>query len=1486
MALEHIRFVQFGKLTSEEWASYSVCEVKKPSPQGGSDKNREGTPYDHRMGCLENGYLCTTCGGDNKTCPGHFGHIVLPIPIYDYNSLDCILKILQCVCPKCAKSRLLPVHAGMHNLTRLEGTKRLRAFAKKCEKIAECPWLDCQEPLPSYEINVDYRRQKEIRRYFEKSESVTFKAGEAYNIFIRIDDETTTLLGFNSDLSPNSIFSDPENLADGRFHIHQFRPESLIFNVFPVPPPFTRPFVVRDGQRCDDDLTDKINSILKACIKINEDNNAALAPSAAKGRKRGGKLTEVERQKAELELQNHIWTFMDNSDEKSKLSSGGRAHKSIAQRINGKEGRIQGNITGKRVDFSARSVIVGGGIMLKMDELGVPRKIAQELTRKFTVQKWNIAKHQKTVSEGKVNRVIRLGTIKRLNTLPDKGVHFTLMEGDIIERQLQDGDYILFNRQPSLRADGSMVVFRLKVIDGRPFRLPLCFTRGYNADFDGDEMNGHMPQSIAATAESAVLMRAAVHIIAGQRNAPVNSIVQDGLNAWYIATNHWDDGDITLVPRDLFMNIVTGAEISMTRYNDMLMRASKYYPRHIKVKGGVPRIVTKKIPGTLMASILFPPNFCYSRVTDTNPKYPEIQITDGVMLPESGPFCSKSIGAKASSIVHVLWIEYSPETCLRFLSDCQQVSDRWLCTHGFSMGISDCMATSKDEVARVLSEMHAEIAEILKRCDGTPDKTNEAEINRILNSKMNVGLSLAKSSMAKGDRNALNIMRICGAKGGIVNLVQIAAFVGQQNINAERIPSSRSGGTRTLPHFRRGDYSAEAKGFVEHSYVDGLTPQEMFFHSAGGRKGIIATAIKTAETGYIQKRIDKKMEDHHVETDGTVRDANGQIIQFLYGSEGMDPKKLCYARSIDFPFFVNPVNIARRLNSDARRSEKVTSDDEPRNLAEKEIELLLSYINAGPPQLKTAVTVMATKNARSVLKKLLESPEVTLYECMIPCFCAELKNIYEKAKIQHGEMVGHQASSAIGEPTTQMNLNTFHYAGFVGKDVSIGVPRFNEILNTTKSEKQKKTSCTVYFNHSELSERSESIRKLKLSNSKLPEGSSKIKTNEKLIEMEKETCLSILQEKKRDFEETTIATFYVDYEMQYLPQDINPDTGMSPIGVLTYQEYDRKWWVQLHEDMNSPPEITPESWVLIMKFNTEEMFRRGVDLEDIANAIDEKSEGKYCCVPSPNIIGTIEVYCNFSDIRSYALSKKKLSDENMESHITDENMDFFLCRDVALEYIKKIPVSGISGVTKVYSREETKTNEWVMDVECRKISAKDANKRFLDILTLPGVDSTRTVTDDMHAICAVLGIEATRKFLIQEITRLISFDGTYVNQCFITLLVDSMVYTGSITSVARDGIPRTVGPIAKVCFEESMDNASQASLFAENDMMNSVSSSIMFGLTAKAGTGLVSVKPVDKVSSKPVSRTEEVTKSEKSHSTTATKKAPVKGSRRKNVIGK
>ncbi len=473
--MESIKYIQFGTLTGEQWSSFSVVEINKPSSQGGADKNLSHTPYDEHMGAIENGKTCQTCREFNDKCPGHFGHIRLPVPIYNRQFIDVILKILQCVCPHCARPRILPDHISLQN-SRLRRYKRLKALVEKCAKIRNCPWETCGQPLPSFD-----NLKNDIRRHYgEKKKAVTFSAGEALGIFFRIKEEHLSLLGLNDGLSDNEVFSSDDYLFSEEYnHVHQIRPESLIFTVLPVIPPLSRPYVIRDGQKCDDDLTDKYNDILKHCIKLREDEISCYSSSNSKNRRKFKKLSEADREKTIALLQDDIWALMNNKDEKSKLSSGGRrrAHKCLFQRIQGKEGHVQSNVGGKRVDFSARSVIIGGGTMLRMDELGVPKCIAEELTRPFKAKEWNIEYLQTLMSRGKINRVIRKGRgiiIIRKND-------FCLQIDDTVERQLQDGDILIFNRQPTLRLE-SMTAFKVKVIDGYAFRLSLWATPGFNAD--------------------------------------------------------------------------------------------------------------------------------------------------------------------------------------------------------------------------------------------------------------------------------------------------------------------------------------------------------------------------------------------------------------------------------------------------------------------------------------------------------------------------------------------------------------------------------------------------------------------------------------------------------------------------------------------------------------------------------------------------------------------------------------------------------------------------------------------------------------------------------------------------------------------------------------------------------------------------------------------------------------------------------------------
>ena len=491
-ALSTIKSVVYGILTEEQIKKLAVVKVTKPSSQGNSDKSvqkqdkknrKRDTPYDPRMGCLENGILCETCKNNNKDCPGHFGYIELPIPVYNKIFIHYILKILQCVCHVCARPRINEKHVHISNLARQKGNKKLTSFAKRCKKVVTCPWEDCGAPMQFYYFNkIHMRRFVDCKN---KHNDVEFKAGEALNIFMRISNETLLLLGFNENLSKSNVFTDGSE-GSSQQHVHQFRPESMIITNLIVIPPVARPYVVRDGQEHDDDLTDKYNSIIKICIKLQEDDKMKISSIAvSKGRKRNSKLKEEERKKIEEELQLHIWTLMNNKDEKSKLNSGGRPHKGLFERLQGKEGIIQANIGGKRADFSARSVIMGGGVFLRMNEVGVPEATAKELTIPETVNHLNKEYLQNLVNEGKVNRIIRGKDIKRLNLLPDKGYGYPIMIGDKVERQLQDGDPFPFNRQPTLKLEG-FLAFRVKIIPGYAYRLSLCWTSSFNADYDGE----------------------------------------------------------------------------------------------------------------------------------------------------------------------------------------------------------------------------------------------------------------------------------------------------------------------------------------------------------------------------------------------------------------------------------------------------------------------------------------------------------------------------------------------------------------------------------------------------------------------------------------------------------------------------------------------------------------------------------------------------------------------------------------------------------------------------------------------------------------------------------------------------------------------------------------------------------------------------------------------------------------------------------------
>ena len=484
-----IEYIQWGVLSKSEWEHLAVINITKPSPKDDT-KDRANTPCDPRLGEQRSRVDCETCKQKQIKCPGHFGLITLPKPVYNLVFIGIVLKLLQCVCSKCARPRILPFHMEILGFMRYKGYSRFKAIAKKCDKSLKiCPWDDCCEPLNYYSLPIKKKKETGKIYYTVESSSIreSFNSEDAYDVLSRISNDDLKLLGFNSGLLSNGIYSDSSH------HAHLFRPESMIYTVIPVLPPSARPFIQdKDGIK-NDDLTAKYDDLIKSIAVYNSfthrsdistdtlstENTSSCIVSTRRGRIKT--KSDIER-----DIMEHVWTLTTNKDIKSSTS---QTHRSIACRLTGKEGRFQQNVGGKRTNYSARTVIVGGGIRLRNDELGVPQDIAEIETKTVFVGPWNIDECQSLVAMGKVNSVERFvngeHTIFNFKRLESGGRDFILNYGDEIRRHLQDGDIVIINRQPTLRLE-NMIAFRAKIIDGMAFMLGLAWTRGFNADFDGN----------------------------------------------------------------------------------------------------------------------------------------------------------------------------------------------------------------------------------------------------------------------------------------------------------------------------------------------------------------------------------------------------------------------------------------------------------------------------------------------------------------------------------------------------------------------------------------------------------------------------------------------------------------------------------------------------------------------------------------------------------------------------------------------------------------------------------------------------------------------------------------------------------------------------------------------------------------------------------------------------------------------------------------
>lgn len=1057
--LKKVKCINFGIYDPKDIVSQSVTKagfiqghkfIESGITNLDSNKQELQTLSDPRLGSL-----------DDLDDPGNFGHIVLSRPVFHFGLIDIILNVLKCTGYYSHKVLLSEEDKEVLNETKQSGSSQ---FEKINELIKAGKYThDTHDPFnrrqPKFTregvtINVDFGTYvdtvntvdiKDDTKNTENTEEIVIahvekgqrklKPFEVLAIFKDLTDDDIELLGFNPMYS---------------------RPENFIIQVIPIAPPHVRPAIVASETMISDD---DITIVYKSIIRENENLENAI---------KKGENAHIIDAISEL-LANHCHNLIDNDNVLVSRATRNdtKPLQTITQRLVGKGGRIRGNLMGKRVDFTARSVITADP-NLSIDQLGVPEQIAINMTVPERVTMNNRAKLLSLVNNGPYKYPGAQYIITDTNSEPKKmdlrviaQSSITLRVGDIVERHLMNDDIVIFNRQPSLHKM-SMMGHRVKVLPGLTFRLNLSVTTPYNADFDGDEMNMHVPQSIEASTEISELMMTNKVIVSSQDNKPCMGIVQDSLLSSFMMTRR-----NVLLDKKTFFGCIMASTTSDNTNSVHVPLPSVITIDHKN------KTIKEYWSGKQALSLAIPREVNFfeiptkENIQDLSPNDTYVNIVNGQLI--SGLLTSKIIGSKEGSVIHTVFNDLGPEVSMTMFNNFQRIANYLVLNTSFSIGVQDIVTTKKmeSEVKMIVNKSKNTVLEYetkaqrhqLKKVQGqTVEEVFEEESRTMLTeARVNVGEMLNNNFTLS---NSIKCTITAGSKGKLDNVAAISGFVGQQNVNGKRIKSIY--GHRTLPHYRQYDSSAVAKGFVEHSYTEGITPQEFFFHAMAGRVSGIDNATLTSSTGYIQRELVKSTEDVLVKYDHTVRNGSNEIVQLRYGYDGIDAKNV-ETQSIELLQF-DTNSIKAITTGDEEYQTLIKCRDMLRkaaNTKDKKVEVhnflvpvnvsrIITSAKAEFPghqylrdleyeyiqkEVKDLLDRLPNKDNRSlfnanVLFKLASKTVLNTHQLSKESFnyvIEKIENAYFKSLIEPGEACGIAAAQAIGEVCTQLSLSSVDY---------------------------------------------------------------------------------------------------------------------------------------------------------------------------------------------------------------------------------------------------------------------------------------------------------------------------------------------------------------------------------------------------------------------------------------------------------------------------
>ncbi|KAL1842584.1 hypothetical protein VTJ49DRAFT_4764 [Mycothermus thermophilus] len=1247
------------------------------------------------------------------------------------------------------------------------------------------------------------------------------------------------------------------------------------------------------------------------------------------------------------ELQDGVNSLIDRDKNPIQGAAAKRNEEGIKQKLEKKEGLFRKNMMGKRVNYAARSVI-SPDPNIETNEIGVPPVFARKLTYPEPVTSHNFKDMQQAVINGvdkwpgasaienENGQIINLRTksledrIALANQLlAPSSTNLSGQRNKKVHRHLTNGDVVLMNRQPTLHKP-SIMGHRVRVLPGeKTIRMHYANCNTYNADFDGDEMNMHFPQNELARVEALQLADTDHQYISGTAGNPLRGLIQDHLSV-----------AVELCNKDTFLD--QGA------YQQLIYSALRPESGHITgerielvppaVIKPVPRWTGKQVITTILKNIR--PADCGDLWLNSSaklksrswgndaPEEGQVVFRDGEFI--SGILDKSQLGPSDGGFIHGVHEIYGPSVAGKLLSSMGRLLTRYLGMTAFTCGMDDLRMTpqgEKDRKEAIRSAAHIGLevaAKYVSLGDQKPTKDDPLLLERLeevlRDDKKQEGLELLTNQACSQlsskitqiclpaglekpfPKNHMQSMTLSGAKGSPVNANLISCNLGQQTLEGRRVPIMVSG--KTLPSFKPFDTDVRAGGYIVQRFLTGIRPQEYYFHHMAGREGLIDTAVKTSRSGYLQRCLIKGMEGLRVAYDSSVRDSDGSVVQFLYGEDGIDVSKQRYLNDFEFvlqnldsqlpqiryhepgmqALFEHKDEVMKRMKNAIRSAnsrnplDPVASQLGPTAFAfatsEKFYAHMMDYIKTNKHGLikeKKGSDSKKGQVARKTAEKILAAK-------------------YIRSLVEPGEAVGIVAGQSVGEPSTQMTLNTFHLAGHSSKNVTLGIPRLREILMTA-SANISTPSMTLVLNE-ELSEEDGERFAKSISVLPLAHVTKEAVVRERVGRGIGYALAKSFEIRLRFFEADEYVKMYAidiadvlgTVERKFIPllcrlarkeikkkqsnqgNAATPEVGVKAGVVEMASGGDSERAPAGGEDDDDDDDGDDDATAAKRRANRSEAVSYGPNDEEddeiqrqLQRETDDVEEGEerldfvdeaYGGSPEPDDIMEIDDPTGEERSRSRE-ARIKNKNEHVSRFRCDEVggewVDFTLEFDASIpkilmlslvqEAVRKSLIQQIHGLGKATYESKQGRDEATGEPTLEKlVHTEGANLRAMQQYG-DYINPNRIATNDIAQVLEVYGVEACRSNIVQELRGVFSAHGIAVDPRHLNLIADYMTRNGGFTPFNRIGLSGNVSPFTKMSYETTVGFLKDAVLDGDWDSLATPSSRLVIGKLGTMGTG-------------------------------------------------